>query len=814
MLNFRKIFLPLLAILASISATATDVPLITAPTTISSGSTQQFNICSLSKNQTITITIESRLPSASFGGSTSAIKLTVNDLPVNAVVSRTVGRLRNKPLSSPIGTGWIYTWFNAQSGWRVIYSPDSTYSSYPSFYTPSPYILEFDVSDLINDPPAGNVIKLTNSHPNADLEINSMKYSTSAYGSPSPIIAAAASMEPEENNGTPGAVPASYTCSVLAGGGFTVTTGSTTWSFTSDLSYPNSGYNKLVPLSSQDTSGETNWTVSKNGNTITASGAYYSITRTFEFTSEKITISDAITNNGSSAIGMVLNHHVNLAGMTNPYVSLGGNPDPRVDYTFSAPNPTVHIAASDHGIGMVLEDEVSRVHDNLYFYPEDPTSPTSPPSVCYAGFEDQMLRIPASSTYTNVWSVYPVSSRDYYDFINLVRQEKGANFPVQGGYCWFDANDILSTSANTINNLLTHNGVKYAFVTGGLRDTATDPMRIGFGMAIADSYWSTYRSTIRSAATLIRQANSEFKVGIYYNSLRDTSDTDYTDSWLTRSDGTHDYTTWTYNFYPTTYNMVATSTNSFGSALIGLINNCIMASTSGGDPAMGLDGIYWDEMEAQIETYNILDGNSCIIDMSTFTIDDECGFVPLLSKQHNQNTINAVKNNGGFLLANTAPYSNDLLNTNVPRFAEVHPGAGYEYKAHLGSPLGFIIYNDFTFAEIIEDVLEHGCLPVWPYWDYTQFDFFRYMWPVTVMEMYSGYFLARERIIIAHAGTYGWRAGNSLVQVRHFDTSGTLKTTLDSYQTTIPGSNTAISSLTSGEAVILERIPVTIDPRP
>jgi hypothetical protein len=80
---------------------------------------------------------------------------------------------------------------------------------------------------------------------------------------------------------------------------------------------------------------------------------------------------------------------------------------------------------------------------------------------------------------------------------------------------------------------------------------------------------------------------------------------------------------------------------------------------------------------------------------------------------------------------------------------------------------------------------------------------------MTVMELQFGYILGQERIITTHNGTYGWRAGCSLVQVHRFNSSGVLVSDVDAYPTTIPGA-TVVSSLPSGNVVVLERLPITL----
>ena len=80
-------------------------------------------------------------------------------------------------------------------------------------------------------------------------------------------------------------------------------------------------------------------------------------------------------------------------------------------------------------LGMVCEDDVLRNQATLYCDPEGKG----------AWLRTGMLCLPAGGSYTLRWSVYPVASGDYYDFINLVRQDWGSNYTVEGAWAFFDS---------------------------------------------------------------------------------------------------------------------------------------------------------------------------------------------------------------------------------------------------------------------------------------------------------------------------------------------------------------------------------------
>ena len=60
-----------------------------------------------------------------------------------------------------------------------------------------------------------------------------------------------------------------------------------------------------------------------------------------------------------------------------------------------------------------------------------------------AGFYTDKLLVPAGQTRSLRWCVYPVASGEYYDFINLVRQDRGANYTIPGPWYAFGGTEAV-----------------------------------------------------------------------------------------------------------------------------------------------------------------------------------------------------------------------------------------------------------------------------------------------------------------------------------------------------------------------------------
>ena len=801
-----RLVLSLLA-LAIPAARAAEVPLIQKQTAIPLGQTRAFEFGTLPQaGTTVLLEVEARLDAKGLAGSMFFMKLTLNGHEVKAARSRNVVRLANKPLVSPVGPNLPAAWFG-HGGWRVLYAPDFQCGRKQAFYAGDPYRTVLDVTDLTN-PAAENRLEITNTFPRryasfagtkGDLVIGKLVVRTRPE--PSPTMKSAIAFEPVINRGEPAAGPAPYRGELTAGGGFVVHTAARRWELGSAFSYPNAGLNRLVPARRPDRSGQGAWTVhvtqGEDGGRVVATGPDYRVVRTIRFTPRKVQVADAITNAHRTApLGLLVRHQVGLQGLAMPQVRLAGNPDPAVNDYCSPPNPSVHVAIPGHGLGLLCEDDVFRNQARL-FYDDKPRA---------AGIRTEMLRIAPGETHTLRWSVYPVASRGYYDFVSLVREDWGANFTVVGPWTFFSPDSILATPVEKLRDQFAHLGIRYAVYCGGWVDWKKSRKRIGFGTGVLDDYWASFRTRLRQAAARIRQAAPGVKVLVYYDTQRDTSEGGherFRDSWLTNAKGQQLSTEWS-GRYSLTWSVVATLANSFGKAMLAAADRYL--------DEMRIDGLYWDEMEAvaygtPLITHSIADGHSCILDPKTYTIRREVGITTLLGEGHRLAVIDRVRRKGGFLMGNGPPFTRAMLATGVQRMVEIQHNDVWCHEGDLSTPLGYAS-SRMDFGNWIR-ALRMAKLLVGTRYTY-EHEISPHVFPFTPIELHRGYLLGRERIIAIHAGRYGWPGERCLVQVRHFDRNGKLTAT-DTPTTIAAEARTAVAPA-EGEAVVLVRLPVTLDP--
>ncbi len=733
---------------------ADEIPVIANQTKIARGQTQTFEFGTVpQQNTTVLLEVTSRLDARELAGSSFFLRLVLNGREVNAAKSRNAVRLKNRAFVSPVVPDVPAPWFGSPDGWRVLYAPNFEAARQQTFYEGDPYTLVLDITDLTN-PMSENRLEITNTAENsvtthsfteADLVIDKLTIKT--LPQPSPMMSAEQNIKPFINRGERAGGPAKYKGQLLPGGGFSVTVGNREWKFASAFSYPNAGFNKLDASQNASATGQPGWKVDVNEGQVTAQGKEYSIKRSVKFTPRKIEISDAITNKTNAPLGLMVRHETELSGLENPPVRLAGSTDPSLSEYHSPGNPSVHITALDHTLAMLCEDDVFRNQVRLFVREgNNGVAPT-------AGLRTDSLRLAPGETYELQWSVYPVASQDYFDYINLVRQDWGANFTIEGACWWgFEPDYVLAMPIEELRERLNRLGIRFGTIGGGWVDKTKDRKRIGFGAGVMDSYWDDYRRRVREAGDKLRQAVPGFKVLAYYDSLRDTTEggkEKFRDSWLTDAQGQQLSTEWSGQF-SLTYSVFATLENSYGKAMLETARRYL--------DEMKLDGIYWDEMEnvgysAPLITYNEPDGHTAIIDPQTYTIQREVGNTALLGEEHRLAVIDMVQKRGGILLGNSPAGTKRLLRTGVQRMVESIHNDYWMYEGHLGSPLGFI--GSYTSWEHYRRNLSMAALPV-TIGIHQSHDLLRHMFPFTPIELHYGYLLGQERIITLHDGNYGW----------------------------------------------------------
>jgi hypothetical protein len=137
---------------------------------------------------------------------------------------------------------------------------------------------------------------------------------------------------------------------------------------------------------------------------------------------DHLKVQDVFRNTGRELVGVIIEHHASGDGPPRN-VYLSGVPKSSPSGTVREPaNPTSFARWGGGGLGLVAEDDIFRVHVRSFALPRS------------IGIADDFLGLEPSASVVLDWSLYPVRSGDYWDFINAVRRNWNSNFTIQGGF--------------------------------------------------------------------------------------------------------------------------------------------------------------------------------------------------------------------------------------------------------------------------------------------------------------------------------------------------------------------------------------------
>jgi len=226
---------------------------------------------------------------------------------------------------------------------------------------------------------------------------------------------------------------------VSRAGKMQIHTGSDSYTIDSCFSYPGGGkppeggigWNGLPKGFSQDNypdvtsqrDSEPSWTPrvqapSADAMTVQASGNCYRLLRTIKVNPGRIDISDELTSLRDVPTGIVPRHRITAR---EEYLD-------RYSVNLEvAANPTIYLRGQVDGLGIVMQDNLSRLR----------MRPWIPQGGNRAGFQVNRVVVGPRETRSLDWSIYPLEpGADYFSFINRVREDWNANFTIHGPFCF------------------------------------------------------------------------------------------------------------------------------------------------------------------------------------------------------------------------------------------------------------------------------------------------------------------------------------------------------------------------------------------
>jgi len=502
--------------------------------------------------------------------------------------------------------------------------------------------------------------------------------------------------------------------------------------------------------------------------------AFYSVSRKIKLMKNRIDVFDTFTSKTNMLIGVKVRHWIPQAGFDPVYVA--GDPSPSAEEFEGGRNPSVFGVCRGKGfsIALLAQDDVFRVQNVQYC--KDGVF----------GIRTDGLALKPGEPRTVEWSIYPVASNDYYDFVNAVRRDWDVNFPIAGSFNLsmnlFHSYDEKGCKRLEQNMGLAMNtfGVHYWSHLGG-KYKAYRSVIFGMGMnspkvrvradathTLEENPAAVHRF-IRESIANARKYTPSLKVLTYMHNQISVAvdDYKYEECRMVDAKGSR------MNYgSPAAKLFVPTKDNLFGRDYMKLVDWTL--------DNFDLDGIYHDEFNhCNSRLYygtNMWDGATVELDESN-NVKRKVSYVCLLKLGFSLDLFDHILNKRGkILVGNFSPETRSERKFRFPRFEETY-SARWIALSHLYTPIQ--LGDMLTYANTPKDMatdqriaLMRGAL----YYHYLggtgSPSLSSKMFPFTPIELHSGWLVGKERILTAVSGDFGWRGEKPDVDVFVFDELG------------------------------------------
>lgn len=726
------------------------------------------------------------------------VRYLLNGKPLNASLNRIQARLVNKDFFFRRPNGSEIYWNIGDGLWHTFFSPDFTTDAaqYGPKLSEDPYTVVLDITDLIRQD-APNVFIARSMIPGSSneripivvsAEIQTKKMPPSQQEMPKSI-----------------ALKGKASVQIAPEGGFNLVFGDIQLPFESRYSFPGGGYNEFVTEPGEK--GEEGWAptitqISDNLWEVEAKGATYSLKRVVELHAHRVSVRDTITNLTAEPQGVLISHQLNFK--EHPILScrMSGLQNDSLESLYTPDNSTAFYPLDQSGLGIVLEDDVFR-NQSLFFYDLKAQK---------TGIKNEVFALDANASYTGEWSVYWTPTSEYFDFINLVRNDWGSNIPVLGPYYFCSYHQLAGMTDEQVAELLKIHNPEYV-IFWEVRTTEPSPkwdnkIVIGHGPGMLDSSLEGEIEKLRTAIARIRRVAPDVKLSLYniafFMTPERPDDLKYQDSWVVDPDGKRRVSTYNnakrVDFQP----VFPTMENSFGKDYLKSMDFYLND--------LGMDWIYWDESTGpgitnsdvfidttltNRSTYNTWDGHTARINKRKKTIEQPFALLPLITRPLFADLMQKAEEKGSFILFNSSATTKQRIG--MPSFVETQFTSTRAYNNHLNTPLAYG-YGKPTMSEL-RRALNYGLIYARTHLDYES-SIVEHFYPFTPIALHEGWVKGKERIITSLSGDYGWDKEAISGQLLLWDAQGKLKETIPVEKA--PGEKVSITVPENGIA-ILER---------
>ena len=502
---------------------------------------------------------------------------------------------------------------------------------------------------------------------------------------------------------------------------------------------------------------------------------YYAVSRKVAVRNNRIDVYDTFVSKTNELIGVKVRYEIPQKGFDPVYVA--GDPSPSAEEFPGGRNPSVFGVCGKDGfsIALLAQDDVFRVQ-NVQYCKEG-----------FFGIRTDGLALKPGEPRTVEWSIYPVASDDYYDFVNAVRRDWDVNFPIIGSFNLSmnmfrkfsekSAKGIVRNFGLSVNSfgchIWSHLGGKYKeykdVIFGMGMNSPQVRVKIDAKKSLLEDPRVVHQFK-RECIANARKYTPDLKILSYiHNQISVGIDDDkYEDCRMINAKGKP----MNYNGGATQKLFVPTKDNLYGRDFKKLADWYL--------DNFDLDGLYHDELNhCNSRIYygdKMWDGSTVELDGNN-NVKRKLSYVCLLKLDFTLDLFDHVMNKRGKLfIGNFSPETRSERKFRFPRFEETY-SSRWIALSHLYTPIQ--LGDMLTYANTPKDMaadqrmaLKRGAL----YYHYCGGTgcptLSSKMFPFTPVELHGGWLVGKERILTAVSGEFGWRGESPEVDVFVFDELG------------------------------------------
>ena len=709
-----------------------------------------FTLPEVPAGRQVRLALDARVDWPSLSGYNPWMRVAVNGKVLRGA------NLLNKPVDFTNRNGVDFVWEKG-SLWTVLYAPTFTDEVVQrpmpwGFADCDPYRFVWDVTALAK---AGEN-KVSVHHPQLLAQGTTLvlRDVTLEVGEPLPSLAggavAPAPPGPLPTHVARGRRPVAMDARLASGGALQVQVGGRTLLLSSRTSEPEGRWSGT---------GEGAWQSLAPGKPAEArwAGTGYTVSRRVTLRDDHLHVADTLQNKTDRIIGVLYENRLAIPG--EPEVLLGGRPVFAADQTSETPaHPSAMARWPELQVGLFAEDDIFRLHVSAFVEKEA------------VGLADPRLGIGPGQAHTLEWSLYPAPGGDYWDVINAVRRNWGANYTIPGP-ALFDGPTDGGKSPAFFEEMVKPRALKMAFSgqTAFLGDEVVGGIDLAEGTAIplAKRWCASATEWVRK----IHAVDPGVKTFIYVHpSICTEPDAEkrYADCRILDPAGRHVTSPYRYPVYE----YLAAPDTAYGKALLKTVEWIL--------ENIRPDGIYMDEIAGgsvpQYAYHTPWDGCTVEIDPKTHAVTGQCANAILRQQGFKEEMVRLLRRRGKMLVGNGPAVTRTMLGWKMPLFTEL---GSYSFliEMHLSTPLALGNHDndqdERVRARMTRRALDHaGVICGYSWTDRPAgLHYWSVMFPLTPAELRPGMILGEERIVTNRSGRYGWPDG-AAATVYVFDGDG------------------------------------------